>query len=110
MKIETREDAPPLPGEAELIADLKRFAVAEDAVAYAFVAVAGDGAAVRLVVHCHSDEEDSAVCDFLERRQMQDVLTDMAADEAIGSRTARQVWDDVGNSWDALYVQRSRPG
>jgi hypothetical protein len=108
VEIRLQENSPPFPGEDEFVDDLRRCSTpTEDAMLVALLAIAYEGARVRIVVRCETEEEDIAITAFLEERGFVDLLTESKdADKAIGRTAADKVRRVIGHAWDALYVRQ----
>lgn len=109
MDAQVQLNAPPFPDEEQFLSDLRGLGTPRDGEPFSRVAIAYEGAKIRVVVACHDDNEDVAVCSFLDRLGLIDLLSaSPEVDEALGAAVASGIRTLVGDRWDSLYVRKPR--
>lgn len=109
MDAQVQLNAPPFPDEEQFLADLRSLGAPDDGKPFSKVAIAYEGAKIRVIVACHSEDEDVAVCNFLDNLGLIDLLgASKEVDEAIGESVATGIRTLIGDRWDSLYVRKPR--
>lgn len=109
MDAQVQLNAPPFPHEEQLLHDLRRLGAPGAGKPFSQVAIAYEGAKIRVIVACHSEDEDVAVCNFLESLGLIDLLSSsQEVDEAVGASVATGIRTLIGDRWDSLYVRKPR--
>jgi hypothetical protein len=110
MHAQVQPNAPPFPDEDQFLSDLRSLGTPSAEKPFSSIAVAYEGAKVRVVIACHDENEDVAVCSFLGNLGLIDLLSaSQEVDQAIGETVASGIRTLIGNRWDSLYVRKPRP-
>jgi hypothetical protein len=109
MHAEVQPNAPSFPDEEQFLSDLRSLGTPNDGKPFSRVAIAYEGAKIRVIVACHDENEDVAVCTFLDQLGLIDLLSSSKeVDEAIGESVASGIRTLLGDRWDSLYVRKPR--
>jgi hypothetical protein len=109
MHAQVQTNAPAFPDEDQFLSDLRALGTPGDGKPFSQVAIAYDGAKIRVIVACHNEDEDVAVCTFLDRLGLIDLLSSsQEVDEAVGASIASGIRTLLGDRWDSLYVRKPR--
>jgi hypothetical protein len=109
MDAQVQLNAPSFPDEEQFLADLRALGAPHDGKPFSRIAIAYEGAKIRVVVACKDEDEDVAVCTFLDWLGLIDLLaSSQEVDEAIGASVASGIRTLIGDRWDSLYVRKPR--